>query len=202
MAGTISLKSLFSKEYLRTGAIALGGMVVGAIVGIVVQVGVEATGMLGPSVEALLDEQQGNFEEVHSRLDELRASTDDPDLSRRLNDLATLIERQDELRQQAGSELVSLGNQVATLREDSLSEHGFAGGADFWLAVGESASIGDKQHVLGLVRSWATAADVVFNGKKSRLSVGDSVSSDDCVVFLKQARRKEDRRVGFDVSCG
>ena len=201
MAGKLSLNSLFSKRNLTTGATALGGMIVGAIVGIAVQVGVEATGMLGPSVEALLDEQQGNFEEVHSRLDELRASTDDPDLSRRLNDLAELIDRQDELRQQAGSELVSLGNHVATLRDESLAEQGYAGGADFWLAIGESASIGDKRHVLGLVRIWQTAADVVFNGEKARLSVGDSVSSDDCVVFLKHARRAEDNRSGFDVSC-
>ena len=46
-------------------ATALGGMVVGAVVGIVVQVGVEATGMLGPSIDALLDEQDGYFREVH-----------------------------------------------------------------------------------------------------------------------------------------
>jgi hypothetical protein len=189
------------REQLRAAAIALGGMVVGALVGIIVQVGVEATGMLGPSVEALLDEQQGNFEEVHSRLDELRGSTDDPELSRRLDDLAKLIERQDELRQQARSELVAFGNEVATLRNESLAERGFAGGADFWLAVGESASIGDKQHVLGVVRLWQTAADVIFNGEKSRLSVGDLVSSDDCQVFFKQARPREDKRVGFDVTC-
>ena len=181
---------------------AFGGMVVGAIVGIIVQVGVEATGMLGPSVDALLDEQEGNFKEVHSRLDELRASTDDPELSQRLNDLARLIERQDELRQQAGAELVSLGDQVATLKDQSLAERGFAGGADFWLAVGESVNVGDKQHVLGLVRVWQTAADVVFNGKKARLSVGDLVSSDDCQVFFKQARPRDDKRVGFDVTCG
>ena len=158
--------------------------------------------MLGPSVDALLDEQEGNFKEVHSRLDELRASTDDPELSQRLNDLARLIERQDELRQQAGAELVSLGDQVATLKDQSLAERGFAGGADFWLAVGESVNVGDKQHVLGLVRVWQTAADVVFNGKKARLSVGDLVSSDDCQVFFKQARPRDDKRVGFDVTCG
>ena len=180
---------------------ALGGMVIGAIVGIIVQVGVESTGMLGPSVEALLDEQDGNFAEVHTRLDELRASTDDPQLSQRLNELARLIERQDELRQQAGAELVSLGDQVATLKDQSLDERGFAGGADFWLAVGESVNVGDEQHVLGLVRTWKTAADVVFNGQKARLSVGDLVSSDDCQVFFKQARPRDDKRVGFDVTC-
>ena len=190
------------KQKLRALAMAFGGMVVGAIVGIIVQVGVESTGMLGPSVDALLDEQEGNFQQVHSRLDELRASTDDPQLLQRLDGLARLIERQDELRQQAGAELASLGDQVATLKDQSLAERGFAGGADFWLAVGESVNVGDKKHVLGLVRVWQTAADVVFNGKKARLSVGDLVSSDDCQVFFKQARQRDDKRVGFDVTCG
>jgi len=185
---------------MRATALALGGMIVGAVVGIIVQVGVESTGMLGPSVEALLEEQEGNFEQVHARLDSLRASAADPELRRELTELATLIERQDELRQQAGSELVNLGNEVATLRETSLAEQGFASGADFWLKAGESASIGDKRHVIGLVGIWPTAADIVFNGEKSRLSVGSSVGGEDCIVFVKQVNRSE-KRVGFDVSC-
>jgi len=41
-----------------------------------------------------------------------------------------------------------------------------------------------------------------MNGKKSRLSVGDSVSSDTCTVFFKQAVQRDDGRVGFDVTCG
>ena len=50
------MKTLLTKDRMRTGALALGGMIVGAVVGILVQVGVEATGMLGPSVDALLAE--------------------------------------------------------------------------------------------------------------------------------------------------
>ena len=97
---------------------------------------------------------------------------------------------------------MSLGDEVASLKDQSLDERGFAGGADFWLAVGESVNVGDKQHVLGLVRTWSTAADVVLNGEKARLSVGDLVSSGDCQVFFKQARPRDDKRVGFDVTCG
>lgn len=175
-------------------------MIVGAVIGIIVQVGVESTGVLGPSVETLLDEQESNFAQVHSRLDGLRASATDPELRRGLAELAQLIDRQDELRQQAGSELVSLGNEVADLREMSLAEQGYDSGADFWLKVGQSASIGDKRHVLGLVGIWPTAADIVLNGDKSRLSVGSSVAGGDCSVFVKQVIRSE-RRVGFDVSC-
>jgi len=50
---------------------------------------------------------------------------------------------------------------------------------------------------------WANAADINFNGKKSRLSAGDSASVDghNCAVFLKQGRREEDGRAGFDVVC-
>ncbi|MGB5257946.1 MAG: hypothetical protein WBN07_07605 [Woeseiaceae bacterium] len=71
------------------------------------------------------------------------------------------------------------------------------------MGVGESISVGDNRHVLGVVRMWANAADVNFNGTKSRLSVGDSASVEglDCSVFLKQARREKDARAGFDVTC-
>ncbi len=187
---------------MTSGAVALGGMVVGAIVGIVVQVGVESTGMLGPSVDTLLAEQESNFDEMSSRIDKLRESTEDPALSRELNELADLIRHQDDLRQQTSSELVFLGDQVAELKEESLSERGYAGGADFWLKTGESVNIGDRNHVLGVVRIWNTAVDVIMNGKKSRLSVGDSVGSEQCTVFFKQAVQRDDGRVGFDVACG
>lgn len=187
---------------MANGASALGGMIVGAVVGIAVQIGIESTGMLGPSVDALLAEQESNFDEVNSRLDTLRESTDDPDLSRELSKLAELIEHQDDLRRQASSELAFLGGQVATLKEQNLANRGYSGGADFWLKVGESVNVGDDRHVLGVVRNWSTAVDVIMNGKKSRLSVGDSVSSEDCTVFFKQAVQRDDGRVGFDVSCG
>ncbi len=202
MAISKSAKALLGKRHLANGACALGGMIVGAVVGIAVQVGIESTGILGPSVDTLLAEQESNFNEVNSRLDKLRESTDDPDLSRELNKLAELIEHQDELRQQASSELAFLGDRVAALKEQNLAERGFSGGADFWLGVGESVNVGDDRHVLGVVRNWSTAVDVIMNGKKSRLSVGDSVSSDTCTVFFKQAVQRDDGRVGFDVTCG
>ncbi len=196
------IRTLLTRKNLIGGALALGGMIVGAIVGIAVQVGVESTGMLGPGVESLLAEQETNFEELNSRLDTLQAATDDPELARELGEIVALLERQDELRQKANFELEFLGNQVASLREQSLAEHGFASGADFWLAVGESVSIGDRRHVIGLTRTWSTAADVVLNGERARLPVGGSISTDDCIVFLKQAIRSSDSRAGFDVTCG
>lgn len=194
-------KAMLDRKLLRSGALALGGMVVGAVVGIAVQVGIESTGLLGPTVDALLAEQQSNFDDVNSRLDHLRAATDDPELSRELSQLAELIQRQDELRQKSNLELAFLGDQLASLKAQSLEEKGFAGGADFWLKPGESVSVGDDRHVLGLVRAWPTAGDVVLNGKKARLSVGSAIEADACTVFFKGLKR-DDGRVGFDVSCG
>lgn len=199
---TSSLRTLLSGTSLKSGALALGGMIVGAVVGIVVQAGVESTGMLGPSVESLLAEQESNFEDVNARLDTLRTSTSDPEMRRELNQLAELIKKQDALRQQAGTELAYLTDQVASMKQDSLAERGFAGGADFWLKAGESVSVGDDKHVLGLTRVWGAAVDVILNGEKKRMAVGDVISTNDCNVFFKQLVKREDGRVGFDVSCG
>lgn len=195
------MKKLLSRQHLRGTASALGGMIVGAIVGIAVQAGIETTGLLGPSVDSLLQAQQSNFEEVNARLDKLKASTSDPVLSQELAQLAEVIKRQDELRQRAGSELALLSEQVAAFKQQALVKNGFSGGADFWLKPGESVNVGDHRHVLGVIRNWTTAVDVILNGKKSRMSVGDSVSTDACTVFFKQATARPDGRVGFDLSC-
>jgi len=198
------MKALLSRENLQKGSLAFGGMIVGAIVGIAVQAGVESTGLLGPSVDELLEEQEANFDAMSARLEEIKAQSEDPAVRKGLGELSKLLARQNELQDQATSEINALSNQVASLRQKSLEEQGFAGGADVWLGPGESISVGDTRHVLGVVRMWATQADVIFNGTKSRMSVGDVTSIDglDCDVFLKQGRRAEDGRAGFDVTCG
>ncbi len=201
MALRQTIQQLLSRKGLTSGASAIGGMIVGAVVGIAVQVGLESTGMLGPTVDTLLNEQQDNFEKIHTRLEGMKEATQDPALAHDLRELASLIKKQDELRKQTSTELAYLGSQVAELRNKNLAEQGFAGGADFWLLPGESVSVGNRDHVLGVVRLWTTAADVVLNGKKTRLSVGASVDAGDCKVFFKQAVPRDDRRVGFDVAC-
>ena len=57
-------KSVFTKARMVAAAVGLGGMVLGAIVGVGVQKGVESTGILGPSVDALIAEQQSNFNDI------------------------------------------------------------------------------------------------------------------------------------------
>lgn len=195
------MKSLLTRKNTIAGATALGGMIVGAIVGIAVQAAVDSTGILGPSVEALLEEQKANFSDIHSRLADLRNEASDPAIVQSLADLEELLVRQGELQAKASSELTYLGNQVANLRQASLKERGFAGGADFWLNTGESVAVGDRSNVLGVTRILGEVVDVNLNGQKSRLKVGDAVTTPNCTVFFRQGLRDIDGRVGFDVSC-
>ena len=64
------------KSRFIAAASAVGGMIVGSIVGIAVQVGVESTGILGPGVESLLAEQEANFAGINDRLDALQIPLD------------------------------------------------------------------------------------------------------------------------------
>lgn len=196
------IKALLTRRNIAAGSIALGGMVLGAIVGIAVQAGVESTGILGPSVEALLEEQQANFGDLNARLLELKGQSSDPAVKQGLASLEKLLARQGELQAQANSELVFLGDQVAQMRQASLEERGFSGGADVWLASGESVAVGDRSNVMGVTRIWGEVVDVNLNGQKSSMSVGDVVSTENCSVFYRQGRRANDGRAGFDVTCG
>ena len=202
MTAVSGIKALLTRKNIVAGTIALGGMIVGAVVGIAVQAGIESTGLLGPSVEALLEEQEANFSDINARLGELKDQSSDPAVKKSLADLEKLLARQGELQSKANSELAFLGDQVANLRQASLDERGFAGGADFWLAAGESVAVGDRENVMGVTRVWGEVVDVNVNGQKSRLKVGDTVSTETCTVFYRQGRRADDGRVGFDVSCG
>lgn len=195
-------KTFLTKTRMVAGAIALGGMIAGALVGIGVQAGIESTGLLGPSVAALIEEQDANFNDINARLRELRIQSTDPEVARGLADLGKLLARQGELQSQANVELAYLGDQVADLKQQALNERGFAGGADFWLKTGESVAVGDQQYVFGMVRDWGNVVDVNLNGEKTRLKVGDTVTTDRCTVFFKQAEHRSDGRVGFDLRCG
>jgi len=195
------------KSRMIAVASALGGMIVGSIVGIAVQAGVESTGILGPGVDSLLAEQEQNFLGINERLDALQNASNDPALTVHITELRSLLERQSELTGQASTELRSLTEQVADLRDEQLAERGFAGGADFWLQNGESVNAGDDSQVFGLIRFWGApsqAADVNLSGTRQRMAVGDAmtVPGDDCTIFYKQGTPRADGRIGFDISCG
>jgi len=116
-----------------------------------------------------------------------------------------LLARQDELNNRSITELRYLGGQVATMKEQQLATTGTAGGADFWLKVSESVNIGTRSQVLSLLGANGNIAQVNLSGRRKRMIVGDTlhVASDgaSCTVFYKQATKREDRRVGFDVIC-
>lgn len=190
---------------IRSAMLAVGGMIVGALVGIAVQTGVESTGLLGPSVGQLLDEQEANFSALDEQLAALRTTASDPEILAGLNAIEGLIERQQALQRSAGSEIGYLTSLVETMRAESLAENGYAGGADFWIGVGESVAVGDERHVLGLTRIERGSIVVNLNGEVSRMAVGNALNfsseAGDCQVSFRQQSRVSDSKVGFDVNC-
>jgi hypothetical protein len=199
-------KPLLSKAKMKGVALALGGMIVGSIVGIGVQLGVESTGLLGPSVDSLMQEQKANFDDVNSRLASLSKSSTDPETKKSLAELASLMKRQGELSQHANAELQYLGERVESLKAQQMAESGHAGGADFWLKGGESVNVAGEDQVFALLGARGTFADINLSGTRKRISVGDvvEVQSGDrtCSIFYKQATPRADKRVGFDLDCG
>lgn len=197
---------LLSKARMKGASLALGGMIVGSIVGLGVQFGVQSTGLLGPSVDSLMAEQKANFDDVNARLADLRKSASDPETKQSLAELASVLKRQDELSQHASAELRYLSEQVASFKEQQLAESGHAGGADFWLKGGESVNVAGENQVFALLGARSTIADINLSGVRKRIYVGDvlEVQSGDrtCSIFYKQATPRADKRVGFDLDCG
>lgn len=191
---------------VRGPAIAAGGMILGGLIGFAVEFGIESTGVLGPSVTDLLAEQEANFEDLHARLEQLRNAASDPVVIAGIDELQALVEKQGSLQQGLNGEIALLNAQLDELKQASLAANGFAGGAGLWLKAGESISLGDRNHVLGVTRINRGSVDVNLNGESSRLTVGDTVGAatagGDCEVFYRQATPREDGRVGFDIVCG
>jgi hypothetical protein len=190
---------------VRDGAVAVGGMVLGALVGTGVQQVLAGTGMLGPGVDALLVEQQANFDEVKTKLDALQQLSDDPETQRALDDLRKLLVQQSALAAQAEQQLKLMADEVATSKDRALAESGMAGGADFWLKAGESLNLGSRDQVFALQAYARGISAVNLSGAARRLAVGDVIDftagDQACKVFFKQATPREDGRVGFDLDC-
>lgn len=198
-------KSRFTKGRMVAAAIGLGGMILGSIVGIGVQEGVKSTGMLGPSVDALIAEQQANFNDVNARLDALKSMPADKEVKAGIDELGKVLARQDELARQANAEIAYLTDQVTAMRQEQLAGAGYAGGADFWLKSGESVTVGSDNQVFGLLGARGGFADVNLNGTRKRVYVGDTIpvpaENPACTIFYKQATARPDGRIGFDLTC-
>jgi hypothetical protein len=191
---------------LRDAAVAVGGMVLGALVGTGVQQTLARTGLLGPGVGSVLAQQQANFAEVNTKLDDLRNLSSDPEVQRALGDLAGLLEQQGALAAQTEQQLRLMAEELAAGKDRELAERGIAGGADFWLKGGESLNLGARNQVFALQAYGRGIAVVNLSGTGRRMSVGDVIDfmagDRACKVFFKQAAPREDGRVGFDLDCG
>ena len=190
---------------LRTYASALGGMVLGTLVGIAVNKAVATTGILGPGVSTLIEDQRENFAAVNERLEALRASATGPEAQRAIADLRALLQKQSALAQQSEQQLRLLAQENADAKDRALAENGVAGGADFWLKIGESFNLGSRDQVFALQNYGNGAVLVNLSGTGRRLNVGDvmdfTAGERACKVFYKQAAPREDGRVGFDLVC-
>ena len=195
------------RRYLLAALGALAGMIIGALVGIGVQVGVESTGILGPSVEALMAEQEQNFNEVYGKLDRLAAMTDDPDVLREIERIREQIQIQEELAERADAEMRHASEQLIVIKDQAMRDTGIgvSGVADFWLKNGEGVNVGNGAEVFGLSVAGGNYADVTLSGSNHRMNVGDRIGfeNDDmkCVVLVKQLVQRADGRIGFDFDC-
>jgi uncharacterized coiled-coil protein SlyX len=199
-------KSRFTRARVVTAAIGLGGMILGSIVGVGVQKGVESTGIFGPSVDALIAEQQSNFNDINARLDALKNLPADKEVRTSLNELGKVLARQDELTRQANAEIAYLTEQVSSMRQQQLAEKGFTGGADFWLKSGESITVGADKQVFGLIGARSSViADINLSGTRKRVTLGDAIpvpgEAGSCTIFYKQGTPRADGRIGFDLTC-
>jgi hypothetical protein len=201
------LKEFLTRKRIAAGSLALGGMIAGAVVGIAVQAGIESTGMLGPSVETLIAEQESNFSVLESQLEALANQSSDPAIKSGLDELRALLVRQESLQSRANSELARLSGSVSDLKQQALAEQGFAGGtADFWLDAGESVTVGDAGNVFALTRKFNGYVAVNLNGDRRNMVVGDVATVESgkrsCSVHLKQLHSDATSgRAGFDVNC-
>jgi uncharacterized coiled-coil protein SlyX len=190
---------------LRDAVKVVGGMVLGTLVGVAVQSGLRSTGLMGPGVDALIAEQKSNFTEVNGKLDALRKVSSDPAAQRTLSELSALLQKQNTLSQQTEQQLKLMASEMSASKDRDLAEHGVAGGADFWLKVGESYNLAARDQVFALQAYGQGIVQVSLNGNAKRLRVGEVVEfmagGRACKVFYKQATPRQDGRVGFDLDC-
>ena len=190
---------------IRDAAVAVGGMVLGALVGTGVQQTLQRTGLLGPGVDSLIAEQQANFTDLKAKLDSLRQVSKDPEAQRALAELSALLQKQSALATQSEQQLRLMANEVASSKDRQLAESGMSGGADFWLKIGESMNLGARDQVFALQGYGNGIVQISLSGEVKRLAVGGVVefTAGDraCKVFYKQATPRQDGRVGFDLDC-
>jgi len=185
------------KLRLGFGALVL---ILGTALGMFVEDALGRTKWFGPTLDEVSEHQNENFDQIKHTLDELARNTDPAERKRLQEELARLLTEQEKLTERTHAELLTYRGELEKSRQELLDKHGVAtGGADFWLDVGESATVGAKGSVVGLVYKNNTQAGVNYDGKRLRLDPGDSFDitapgAPGKVVF----RQIKDGRAGFD----
>ena len=180
------------------------GMVIGAVVGLAVEFGIESTGVMGPKIDELIGNQAANFTRINAKLDELSVTASTPETQRLLDDLAKLVNQQDELTRKASSQLQLLEQERVSFKDQQLESSGMATSIDFWLQVGESINVASKQQALGVAVIYAKVVVVNVTGNRKQMAVGDAVDiagdAQACRVILRKIERAG-QGAGFDIDC-
>ena len=126
----------------------------GAVIGLAVQIGVESTGALGPGIEDVITQQTEGFDRLESTLRELRGAREPARQKELQKEIRELVGGQRELAERTADELRGSRDEIRRLQAAALDAGQAALGADLWLKPGEGATIGSRDHVLSLLRFW------------------------------------------------
>lgn len=191
------------RPLVATMLIGLVGMILGAIVGVAVESAISATGLLGPGLDELIQEQIAGFDSINAKLEELRGTTDPEQVAVLTGELQSMLAAQEALVQRSHEELRGARQEIERLKQAALEAQGSAVGANLWLKPGEGATIVHAENVLSVIRAWPTRVRVNAAGEFIDLNVGDAAEFPDgdsvVKVFFKQAEARADGRLGFDV---
>jgi len=185
----------------------LGAVIVGAIIGLAVETGVDSTGVLGPGLEDVLARQADGFALLDSKLDALNKAENLDQAKTLAADISAQVAQQQATAERLGGELRGARAEIERLRTDAIAASGAVGGAGVWLKPGESIAVGHRGNTFTFMSfSYSGSTDKIeanVNGEKRRMEVGDSAefTTPEGVfrVVFKLAERRVDGRIGFDV---
>ncbi|MEZ6317552.1 MAG: hypothetical protein R3B49_02180 [Phycisphaerales bacterium] len=198
----------FFRKAIIGPAIGLVGIVVGAVIGLAVETGVQSTGVLGPGVDTVIAQQADGFAKLDAKLDALRAAESPEQAKALAGDVQAMVDQQKAYAERTADELRGARAELERLKADALDQAGSAGGADLWLKAGESTTIGHEGFVFSYIKNTygGRTGDLTVNAggaKPVRLIVGGEVTFEEpdgvWRVIYKQAEARADGRVGFDV---
>ena len=194
-------RAWWTRDHLVGVLWAGGAFVVVTVAGTMIEGLFESTGVFGPTVDALIAKQQENFDDLRGKLDELAKSDDPKEQAKLRKEIEALIARQEQLTQRTHVELREYQSEAERARAEALAEKGSAGGADFWVALNESATVGEREHVIAVtgITGNNTYIQVNYQNQKRYMYPGDALEVQTekgaGKVIFKSAK---DGRAGFD----